>query len=350
MRLPQHFLSYFTPSVAPLVWLFWVPQVFGYEGSSFNSVKNKVFQTPYESLPYYEIQKKTFGKKGKNENNAVYQAAKRTLSVADDFLAFPGGQKLFQANGVCFSGAWVIDKPSPYTGLFQYLTHSRVIARASVALDGTTQSDKRAFGMALKLFPEENPDTKSPTLNAFVMNSMAGVVSKHVLDLSMDNEPPRGGLPPFAKLAVAYRILKDFKAADKSLSSTGPQVGFRPVTHLAEYKSTQPVLPMPEQGSQVILTESTQVVVSPRWLRLTPDTNVPRINQDDFRNELNLKNYPNQRLSWSIDVANATNEGEEKKNKKSKAQWETIGRLTFDESVTSAVCDQQLHFAHPKLP
>lgn len=336
-------------SVAPLVWVFFAPQVFAYEGNSFNFVKNKVFQTPYESLPHYKIQKKTFGKKGKNENNAVYQAAKRTLSVADDFLSFPGEQKLFQANGICFSGFWIIDKPSAYTGLFQYLTRSRVIARASVALDGTTQSDKRAFGMALKLFPEENPDTKSPTYNAFVMNTMAGVVNKHVLDLSMDNEPARGGLPPFAKLAVAYRILKDFKAADKTLSSTGPQVGFRPVTHLAQYKSTQPVT-VSDQDMQKNEVEPTQMVVAPRWLRLTPEENVPRVDQDDFRDELELEHYPNKMLSWSIDVANATNHDIETKNKKSKAQWETIGKLTFDESVTSAVCDQQLHFAHPKLP
>lgn len=349
MRLQRQFLISFTFLIAPLMWLFLVPHVFAYEGSSFYSVKNKVFQTPYEFLPHYKIQKNTFGKKGKNENNAVYQAAKRTLSVADDFLAFPGEQKLFQANGICFAGLWVIDKPSAYTGLFQYLTRSRVIARASVALDGTTQSDKRAFGMALKLFPEENPDAKSSTYNAFVMNTMAGVVSKHVLDLSMDNEPARGGLPPFTKLAVAYRILKDFKAADKSLSSTGPQVGFRPVTHLAEYKSTQPVA-ISDQGLQKSVVEPAQVVVSPRWLRLTPEANGPRVDQDDFRDELNLENYPNQTLSWSIDVATATNHDGETKNKKSKAQWETIGKLTFNESVTSAVCDQQLHFAHPKLP
>lgn len=349
MRLSRQFLISFTSSVALLVWLFLVPHAFAYDGSSFNSVKNKVFQTPYDFLPHYKIQKKAFGRKGKNEKNAVYQAAKRTLSVAEDFLAFPGGQKLFQANGICFAGSWVIDKPSAYTGLFQYLTHSRVIARASVALDGTTQSDKRAFGMALKLFPEENADTKSPTYNVFVMNTMAGVVNKHVLDLPMDNEPARGGLPPFAKLAVAYRILKDFKAADKSLSSTNPQVGFRPVTHLAEYKSIQSAV-VSDQGLQKNVVEPARVVVSPRWLRLTPEAGAPRIDQDDFRDELDLENYPNQTLSWSIDVANATDQDAGTKNKKSKAQWETIGKLTFNESVTSAVCDQQLHFAHPKLP
>lgn len=346
MRPSQKFLISVTFSVTLLVWLFLAPQAFAYEGSSFHYVKNKVFQTPYEFLPHYKIQKKNFGKKGKNENNAVYQAAKRTLSVADDFLAFPGGQKLFQANGICFAGSWVIDTPSAYTGLFQYLTRSRVIARASVALDGTTQSDKRAFGMALKLFPEENPDTKSPTYNAFVMNTMAGVVHKHVLDLSMDNEPTRGGLPPFAKLAVAYRILKDFKAADKSLSSTGPQVGFRPISHLAEYKPTQAVA-IYDHGAPKSVSEP---VVSPRWMRLTPEANTPRVDQDDFRDELDLENYPNQTLSWSIEVANATDRDGATKNKKAKAQWETIGKLTFNESVTSAVCDQQLHFAHPKLP
>ena len=31
-----------------------------------------------------------------------------------------------------------------------------------------------------------------------------------------------------------------------------------------------------------------------------------------------------------------------------KKDWKKIGTITLDESVTSASCDQRLHFHHPK--
>ena len=329
-----------------------------YEGSSFNEVKAKVFQAPYSTLPQYKVSRKHFGKPGKSENNAVLQAAKRTLTVAQDFWDFPRQQKLFQANGICFAGEWVIDTHSSYTGQFRHLTRTPVIARASVALSGTKRSNKRAFGMALKLFPAKNRDTVTPTLNVFVMNSMTGVRSDHVLDLVMDNEPSLGGLPPLSQMRVGYRLLKDFNAADKMLGAVKPDAGFRPISHLAgvtsNFNNNDGEKPSEVNNSEV------NNRVAPKWLRLRPLPSLPRIDQDDFRDELRVEHYPEHQLTWLIEVAAPHKELVAKSetvnktnakviNKKSQAQWMTLGRVTLTQSVTSPVCDQQLHFAHPLL-
>ncbi len=309
-----------------------------YQGSSFDRIKHIVFESPYRELPQYRVDRKHFGKKGKGKDNYVLEAGKRTLSVRHDLLDFPNKQKLFQANGICFAGDWIIDQRSPFTGQFSYLTNTPVIARASVALSGTKQKNKRAFGFALKLFPSPSKNIAVPTLNAFVMHSLSGTVTKHVLDLTMDNEPPLNGLPPFSQLGVAYRLLRDFSRADKEISQQKPDVGFRPISHLAVVNS---------KGENIVLDK----IISPRWLRLRPHGDTPRADKNDFRDELRLENYPNQQLSWAIEVGYVENidNSDSDKIKKSKAQWQEIGQLVVNESVASAACDQQLHFSHPTL-
>ncbi|MGI9293265.1 MAG: hypothetical protein ACR2PS_04715, partial [Pseudomonadales bacterium] len=99
-----------------------------YEGSSYSTIKQAIFQNPYTELPHYRVEKKLFGKSGSSEDNHLLQAAKRTLTTKDDLLEFQQGQKLLQANGICFAGEWIIDAGSPYTGQFHNPTRSLVIA------------------------------------------------------------------------------------------------------------------------------------------------------------------------------------------------------------------------------
>lgn len=293
-----------------------------YEGNRYNDIKQQVFNTPYSVLPHYQVSKKLFGKSGNGSNNHLLTAARRTLTSKEDLLDFPQGQKLLQANGICFAGLWIIDSPSDYSGQFHYPTKTPVIARASVALSGTLHTDIRAFGFALKLFPE--PEKISPTLNAFVINSMGGARSRYALDYVMDNAPSLGSLPSFTQLTTAYRLLRDLKRADKMTGSKKPDISFRPITHLARDD---------QQGK----------VVAPTWLRLTAATGLPRIDKSDFRNELRVKLYPQHTLTWVIEVAS------DKDGDKSNTHWQTIGKLVFNESITSKACDQRLHFSHPRL-
>lgn len=307
---------------------------FAQEQSRFIDIKNAVFTQPYETLPQYKVSKKKFGSKGDNDKNHLLAAARRTLSSRADLLDFPHGQKLFNANGICFSGVWSIDASSPYTGQFKQGSQSLVIARASVALSGTKRGDKRAFGFALKLFPGMDEEQATETINVFVMHSLSGTRARHVLGLRLDNAPSLGSLPSLTQLGTVLRMQSDLERADAEAGAKPPQVAFRPVTELAV-------------GDEGVTP------VSPRWLRLVASDEMPRIDEDDFRDELRVENYPNNTLVYRIDVASprapAANEGEDttKKISKKKAQWQTIGRLILNESITSEVCDRQLHFPHP---
>ena len=291
--------------------------------SHYLHVKNIVFKEAYSSRPNYKVSKKLFGPSGNKAENKLLQAAKRSLNEPRDLINYPANQKLFNANGICFSGLWQIDESynigsAAYTGLFTPNTKEEIIARVSVALSGTKRKHKRAFGMAIKFFPSDHPHS----LNAFVLNSFGGVRTKHALNLSFDNQPSLGSLPNIASLPTVLRIKADLEKADLSSGAKKAKFAFRPVTHLANYNSLE-------------------AYNSPQWLRLEPLTS-QRVNLDDFRDELSVENYTEQELVYSIQVAAQA-------SKKSQANWQTIGTMTFSQSITSKACDQQLHFQHPTL-
>lgn len=178
--------------------------------------------------------------------------------------------------------------------------------------------------MAIKLFPAADPERPVETVNVFVMHTLGGARTRFVTDLSLDNEPALGSLPPFSKIRSALRLQRDLERADSELSGRS-QVNFRPITQLAARGRAD-------------------AIVSPHWLRLTVAEDTPRIDRDDFRDELQLAAYPNELLRYRVAVAAFQERGKEA------AKWQTIGSLELYESVTSPACDNQLHFAHPLLP
>jgi len=289
----------------------------------FEQLKNELFEEPYSSLPYYKVSRKLFGPSRNNDKNKLLHAARRTFDDSSDLIEFPAGQKLLNANGICFTGRWRITDENSFSGLYRQGSDVPAIVRASVALSGTRQKHKRAFGLAIKLLPDDLQT--APSLNAFVLHSMGGTRTKHVLDLSMDNAPPLGRLPSFRDLSTALRLRSDLEKADKEKGATKPSVSFRPVTAFANYSTDK------------------QSINSPKWLRLSPLTTT-RVDQDDFRNELQVTAYPEQQIRYAIEVAANSDNG-----KKSTAQWQTIGQLVLDNSVTSLACDTRLHFQHPTL-
>ena len=292
--------------------------------TSFEEVKSRVFSDPYSALPQYEVSRKHFDADGEN---LLLSHAKRTLSSNANFIELGTKHKLLQANGICFAGTWKINHSSPYSGLFQARTNVPVIVRASVSLSGTKQRDKRAFGMAIKLFPNTQ---STVTENIFLMHSLGGTKTQHVANLPMTNEPALGELPPFSQLLTAYRLESDLEEADQAFSGKNANARFRPVSHLAEV-----LLPNDEIANNVRQ--------GPYWLKasLKPDT--PLVNKDDFRDELSLQHYPNKTLTWVLSAANFNDAGIDK------AQWQEIGEMTLTESVASLTCDTKLHFNHPAI-
>lgn len=285
----------------------------------YQSLKDVIFATPYDSLPYYKVSKALFKSKQKGAESRLLKDARRTLSSSDDLLGKDRGQKLLQANGICFAGEWVIDQDSNFTGLYRKTTRVPVIARASASFSGTKQNERRALGLAVKLLPDDLG--ASASLNVFALHSVGGVKTKYLLDLSLDNEPPLGRIPRFQDISTALKLKSELLKADKEAGSETPSVTFRTVAPLAEYKE--------------------QNTTAPQWLRFSAANDI-RIDKQDFRDELRVEHYPNGQLIYKIEVADQI------KQKKSKAQWQTIGQLVLNESVTSKACDTQLHFAHSK--
>ena len=329
--------------------------------SAFEEVKSLIFSDPYSSLPQYEVSRKHFDVNGEN---VLLKHAQRTLSSNANFVELDTSHKLLQANGICFAGIWKMSQNSPYSGLFQAGTEVPVIVRASVSLSGTKQRDKRAFGVAIKLFPYAH---SALTENIFLMHSLGGTKTKHVANLPMTNEPALGELPPFSQLLTAYRMESDLKEADKGFSGQKADARFRPVSHLAavqvsdahlrpashtEENTLELSIPAPTTSKKVEIDREFELKSDadtktekqgPHWLKaaLSPDT--PLVNKDDFRDELSLQHYPNQTLSWVLSAANFNDAGIDK------AHWQQIGEIILTESVVSLTCDTKLHFNHPAI-
>ncbi len=292
------------------------------EAVDFEAVRLMVFSEPALELPHYEVSEEKFGPSKERVNNQLLKDAERTLKNDADFVSYERGQKLFQPNGICFSGSWEIDKSSPFTGLFSQGTNIPAIVRTSVMLSGTKQADKRAVGMAIKLFAPGPPQTT----NILVMESMGGKYLQHVTDAVLDNHPTLGNIPKIADLGVLLRIRKDLKRALKNTDSAGIKIRYLPLQHVAATNI--------KTGSELS---------SPYWIRLQVAPGTPKINAEDFREELSLAHYPDGVLSYVISVA-PDNGGS-----KRKAEWEEIGKLELTDSVISLACDTKLHFRHHGL-
>ena len=289
------------------------------QDSSFECVKTRVFSDPYDELPQYGVSKGKFGPAGNRSDNRLLTAATRTLRDPTDFAKFDHGQKLFQPNGICFSGHWLIDKPSSYSGLFAPGTKVPVIVRASVMLSGTTRSDQRALGLAIKLFVRG--DTHS--VNVLVMESMGGKHLKHITDAVLDNQPGLGNIPKLANLGVLLRIRKDLQRAMKEADTNGIKLRYLPLDHIAAATVAA--------GGEIN---------APHWIRFHVAPETPRVEADDFRDELSLRHYPLHKLRYIISVAPQNAEG------KRHAAWSEIGYIELAEDVISKSCDTKLHFKH----
>lgn len=295
----------------------------------FEKIKSELFNQPYSELPQYNVNKQLFGpekvKGGQENENKLINAARRTFDSSEDLITLETQHKLLNANGICFAGAWRINQDSDYTGLYTNGSVTPAIVRASVALSGTKQNNKRSFGMAIKLLP--NDLQQKPSLNAFVLHSMGGTVTKYVLDLALDNQPPLGSIPKLSDITTALRLRRDLEKADKENGATSPSVSYRPVSVFAEHQVEE------------------QNVIAPRWLKLTV-IDSQRVDFSDFRDELRVENYSHKKIIYQIAVAGNS---QDTTTKKKNAKWQTIGVLELTESVTSASCDTNLHFQHPKL-
>jgi len=84
--------------------------------------------------------------------------------------------------------------------------------------------------------------------------------------------------------------------------------------------------------------ENNTAVITPKWMKIMAQEGEGVFGVEDFREEFFLEQ--NQTISFTISVSSVEIQGQK--------QWQEIGTITFDNSITSYSCDHRLHFHHPK--
>ena len=153
------------------------------------------------------------------------------------------------------------------------------------------------------------------TGNIFSADNLSGTRAKHYTDVALTNEPTVG-IPSFWLIRYALKLNDTFQLFDKN-------IGIRQL------------YPISEMG---LNAEERAEAITPKWIEFTA-ADGQTVSQKDFRDELNVKNYPNG-LVFNIKVASTENQDGEK-------EWQKIGQITLTESVVSESCDSRLHFHHP---
>jgi hypothetical protein len=290
-----------------------------YTGSSFREVWSQVASDPYATLPHYQV---TLGSFFGFFQDHLLDASRRTLDDHSDVL--PPFRKLLHPNGVCLAGTWNITEETPYTGYFRKGSQALFIGRASTALTATEAGDYRAFGLAGKLFPTGDADAQVPTANFFTIENLGGTRRAHFLDALNTNDIIHIAVTPTAFLStpVGAAAAKAFATADETLDVTQTLI--------------RQLYPIAEAG----LADPSQAV-APRWMMITGASDVPRVDADDFRDELRVANYPGG-LRFEIRVADVG-------TRLGPKAWQTIGTIDIAEDAVSDSCDHRLHFSHPRF-
>jgi hypothetical protein len=298
-------------------------QEFDYDGSTFEEVKSITFSGPYNRLPNHQgLSAQTFVQ--------FFNDSARNMHDKRDIR--PRFDKLIHANGICLSGFWKIDQAAaapgasgesphdpytglkideyrePFTGYFAPGSVGLCIARLSVAGLYMTRGYSRAFGIAGKVFPTLDPAQKVKPGNFVTVNYLSGTKEKHITDIAPTNQP---GIGPAIAANVINRII------------------FRLMDTRPGYRQLYPIstLGVP-RGARV---------KTPDLIQLKVPDGTPRVNADDFRDELRLKNYPDSKLIYEIRVKMFDD-----------PNWSRIGRIEFTEDAICEGCDKRIHFWIPR--
>jgi hypothetical protein len=275
-----------------------VNDFYEYNGSTFAQLKEVVFKDPLRELPKYPAI-------GPADFIQLFNAGARNLADRRDIR--PYFNKLIHTHGICATGTWEIDRDSPFTGFFTKGSKGLLLARLSVAGPNINRGQRRSFGIAGKIFPGMDPNQLAKPANFVTVSHLSGSRAKNIIDIEPTNAPTVG-LDPASNLVnrIIFRLL-----------DTRP--GFRQLHPISTFG-----VPRGEK------------VVTPDLMILTVAPGTPRINADDFRDELRLENYPDHKLVYDIKVKNFPDE-----------RWTRIGSLTFTEAVVSEGGDKRLHFWIP---
>jgi hypothetical protein len=294
-------------------------QEFDYDGSTFQDVKSTTFSGPYPTLPHHQgLGPKTFIQ--------FFNDSARNLHDKRDIR--PRFDKLIHANGICYSGIWRIDperrepgdgrtgrngpaaaaRREPFTGYFAPGSEGLIVARMSVAGPELTRGYRRAFGIAGKVYPTLDPTLKVKPGNFVTVSGLSGSKAPHILDIAPTNMPEVG---PALAANVINRII------------------FRLMDTRPGYRQLYPISTLGVPRGAPVRT--------PDLLMLKVPDDTPRVDAEDFRDELRLKNYPGNTLTYVIYVKMFDD-----------ADWSRIGQIDFTEDAICEGCDKRIHFWIPR--
>jgi hypothetical protein len=275
------------------------------------AVWNEVISDPLTTLPQEEI---SFLKLYSKFKDIILADAKRTIAEQSD-IRHPF-EKLAHPNGVCMKGTWKINTANPYSGYFKNESEALIIARASSAMSNTKKGENRAFGLAGKIFPTTDAHVinNEPTANFFVIDDLGGTKADYFTDVELTNEPKVSTTSEVLKyILYGLKVASAFNEADKN-------PGIRQVYEISHLGET-----------------NTSTIITPQWMKLEAQEGQTALNATDFRDEFSFETQ--EELRFNISVASSEVDGVK--------QWQTIGVITFNESVVSTSCDHRLHFHHP---
>jgi hypothetical protein len=319
-----------------------------YRGSRFSKVRDAIFANPYQKvwgrpgeppLPIYDVNLLgvlrgilPFG-----QPHFFSQAVARAVDARSDLRWGPdrkGFRRIIHPNGICLTGSWEISEQTPYSGYFQRASRALVIGRYSTCCKETRRGHERSLSLVGKLFPTTDPGHSEPlrTANFITQEDIGGDRTEYINDAELRNAPNttswrRGfGVPVLLVEAIFFGKI------DKEPTQ-------RQLYQIAE-------LGKPEG-------EPTR---APAFMRLLVDPAQPRIAGEalDFRDEIMAQIFDRgdpvakRTLTFHIEVTDdGSTRGPNFLQRRSFANWKRIGRLTFDNAVTSYNGDFVIHFTHP---
>lgn len=257
--------------------------------------------------------------------------AGRTLdSTADIRAPF---QRILHPNGVCLVGEWIMDKSSPYSGLFKQGSRFPIIARASPPHEEVVprKSHMFSFGIVGKVFPSEDPQLAVKTANFITQTDIGGYLSpkSKILysDLAMANAPDVTAVNRGA-------VLPAFSVLGNVLDQVDAMTTQRQIYPLAEAHKAG---------------ETTR---TPQFMKLTldPSLDTPGDGEEqDVRLEIWRHLQTKGPLIYDVTVSDDGRVIGPAFLRKSFVHWDTapIGRIVFTEAILSQACDDQIHFQHP---
>jgi hypothetical protein len=288
-----------------------------YEGSQFADVWAAASENPYDALPEEKVTLRSFYS---FLTDKLQQSSERTLSDRSDVL--PYFRKLLHPNGICLAGSWNITESNPYSGYFRKGSKGLIILRASAALSEIYRGEKRAFGIAGKIFPTQNPNHVSPlkTANFFVIDNLGGTYEPNFLDSPMTNDITNidAGLEGISKAGILAAAVKAFGFAERV---SGKILTVRQLHEISE---------LGEKGISPIIT--------PQWIKIQGEAG-PRTEFADFRDDLRIESNGG---AYRFDIS-VSSEGRLAGEK----SWHKIGFIEVQADAISEGCDHRIHFHHP---